>query len=334
MARNNFFGRFSGFSDQERVAFRKKLLIFSFFLILSSAFWILNSLNKNYTTTINYPVRYLSPSGELILTGDLPDALQLKVNANGYTIVRHSLSSKYIPISISLNAIDLQSFAGIDSALFYVETRLARDQIVEQLNSEFGIIDIQPDTLKFRFAKVVTRKMKVETVAGYELDKQLILKGALVSAPDSVTVSGPDFILDTLRQIRTLTTDFGVVTKNLTKEVSLEKIENCFFETDEVTIVLNVEKYTEKVLKVPIEPLNVPDSVTIMTFPYQVEVTCQVGLSNFEKLQSSMFRAEVDLQESGAVQAGWLSVNIRRHPDFIRNLRFTPSSVEYLKEKK
>ena len=84
------------FTADEKIAFRKKAIIFSFFLVLSVIFWFMNVLSKNYVAAINYPVRYIDiPEGK-VLIGDTPDYLSLKVSTSGYRIIRHKLSSRYL----------------------------------------------------------------------------------------------------------------------------------------------------------------------------------------------------------------------------------------------
>lgn len=330
----NFFDRLAGLSDQEKIAFRKRALIFLFFLALSVVFWLLTALSKNYTTSIEYPVRYRNVPQDKILVGDLPESLLIKVNAHGYSILRNKLSARYIPISISLNDFTLKPMPGSDTASFYLETRATRDRIASQLSSEFGIIDIDPDTLYFRFAKLKTKKVRVEPRLEYQLDKQLILKNPISSSPDSVLVSGPDFIVDTLRQVRTEHISGGLIRRNMDEEAKLEKLSNLYFERSNVLVTAEVEKYTEKLLKIPVEVINVPDSLIIRTFPYFVELSCQVGLSKFEKLQPTMFRATADLNDVQLTQGTRLNVRLTRQPDFVMNVRYSPNNVEYLIERK
>ncbi len=88
-----------------------------------------------------------------------------------------------------------------------------------------------------------------------------------------------------------------------------------------------MEKFTEKTLSVPIEVLNLPDSLSLKTFPHVVQVTCQVGLSNFEKLQPSMFSVVVDYKEAIGGQSKKLRVDLVRQPDFIQSVKFSPRSL-------
>ncbi len=328
-----FFNRFSNFSTKEKVAFRKKAVIFSFFLLLSVIFWFMNALSKNYTTTIEYPVRYRNFPADKILVGELPEHLSLEVNAHGYTLLRYRISSRHIPLVFNVRSFTMNRMSRADSGIYYIETRFARNYISKQLSSEFSIISIKPDTLVFRFASLVTRKIPVQPVISYKLDKQLILKRDPYLVPDSVMVSGPDYLVDSLTRISTRPLDAGLISQSVTKTAELSRYDHLTFGKEKVKVHFDVEKFTEKTLEVPIAVRNLPDSLSMKTFPHNVRVTCQVGLSNFEKLQPSMFTVTVNYEEAVLSQKKKLDVVMDKQPDFVRYVRFTPRTVEYLIEK-
>ncbi len=315
------------------MAFRKRAILFSFFLLLSVIFWFMNALSKNYTTTIEYPVRYRNFPTDKILVGNLPEYLSLEVNAHGYTLLRYRLSSRYIPLVFNVRSFTMNRMSVADSGVYYIETRFARSYISKQLSSEFNILDIKPDTLIFRFAGVIVKKVPVEPDISYRLGKQLILKRDPVVIPDSVNVSGPDYLIDTISEVKTRPFDAGLITQSVGKAAELVKYDHITYGRDKVRIRFDVEKFTEKTLLVPVEVVNLPDSLNLKTFPHYVQVTCQVGLSNFEKLQPSMFRALVDYDEAETGQNKKLKVEMFRQPDFIRSVKYSPRSVEYLIEK-
>ncbi len=330
---SGFLNRISRFSDKEKTAFRKKAFVFSFFLLLSMIFWFMNALSKNYTTDVKYPVIYRKFPDNKILVGDLPDYLTLNVNAHGYTLLRYSLGTRHIPLVFNVRSFYMNQASGKDSSVYYIETRYARDYFAKQLSSEFQILEIKPDSLYFRFAKVVSKKLPVHSQLVYNLGKQLILKQGPVLDPDSVTVSGPDYIVDTLIELNTKNTDVGLIQQSNSMKVDLAKIKNTKLIHEQVTASFVVEKFTEKMLEIPIDVMNMPDSARLKTFPHTIQVTCRVGLSDYDKLQPSMFTATVDFNEALAGLSNKIIVEVTRQPEFIRSLKYFPRTVEYLIEK-
>ncbi len=325
MEMRNFLHRAN---DEEKIAYRKKAMIFAFFLVLSLIFWFINALSKSYITTINYPVRYTDlPAGKTLI-GDTPDYLVLKVSAHGYSILRHKLSSRYLPVNLSLRSFYMQHI-NKDDSLFFLQSRFTREHINAQLSSEIQILEINPDTLYFRFASLVTKKIPVLLNLSFKPDKQMITIGSPVSEPDSVIATGPDYILDTLSSIHTVHKNLGVVSQTIERKIDLQQINEINLKTNNVNVFIGIEKFTEKTLAVPLEITNRPDSTEIITFPAVIEITCQVGLSNFPKVQPQLFRAQVDFNES-INGTGNLTVNLTKQPDFVRSIKYSPRKVEYL----
>ena len=63
------------------------------FLCVSSAvtFWIFNALNKEYTTTINYPVRFVVDETKRTFTEKPPQSIPLEVTGGGWILLRYLL---------------------------------------------------------------------------------------------------------------------------------------------------------------------------------------------------------------------------------------------------
>lgn len=290
------------------------------------------ALSKSYITSLNYPVRYTSlPSGKVIV-GNTPDHLTLKVSAHGYSIIKHKLSSRYIPINFSVSSFSLNRLDGIDSSVFYIHTRFSRDHITQQLGPDFILTDIKPDTLFFRFASVIDRTLPITPDVVFDIESQMILKSQPYTVPDSIMVMGPDYILDTLKAIYTNKKKLGLISKSVADQIEISKPENLSIKRDRVKVYIDIERITEKKLRLPLEVINCPESITLKTFPALIDVSCQVGLSNFPKLHDEMFRIVSDYEDplSGT---GRLEVNILKAPDFVRAVKFSPKTVEYLIEK-
>jgi hypothetical protein len=319
----------SGIVGSAKNEFRRKALLFSFFLFLAVVFWLMNALSKSYSSEIQYPIRYRNFPGDKVLLGEMPGNLTIRVYAHGYTLLRHKLSARYIPINFNVQSFSLNRLESGDSSFYYIETRFARDYISKQLNSEFEILEIKPDTLIFPFTDIISKKVEVRLTSSYKPARQFILKGEPEIIPDSVVVSGPEYLVDTLQGVYTLSQDERWLDADTEVSLPLADIKHITPDAEEVRVKFQVEKFTEKTLKIPIQVVNMPDTIDLRLFPSQVEVSCQVGLSNFEKLQPGMFKTSVDY--SGVLQGqSRLNVALESFPDFVKSPKFNPRTVEYL----
>ena len=328
----NLLKQFARVRERKKITLNKRVLIFFFFVLLSIVFWLLTAMNKEYVTTISYPVRYIRFPEDKVLVNDVPDRLNLTVNANGFTLLSNKLKSRLTPIIFDVKSFSPNRFRN-DPSSVYILSSYAKDVISRQLSSDIEIIDIKPDTLIFNFAPRKEKRIPVKPVLNLTFEKQFMQVGPLTLNPDSVDASGPQVIIDSLQAAVTEELRLTGINKSFSEEVKLKTVSKVEFNPVEVWFRLPVERFTEASLSVPIEVINLPDSLVLRTFPGKVNITCQVGLSAYESLNEHLFRAVVDYAEAGTMLGNRLQVNLVKEPEYIQALNYSPKSVEYILEK-
>ena len=68
---------------------RSQLPIFFFLIVLSSVFWILTVLSKDYTSTITTPVVFYNLPDDKLLIESKEVTLQMQVKAPGFSLLAH-----------------------------------------------------------------------------------------------------------------------------------------------------------------------------------------------------------------------------------------------------
>jgi hypothetical protein len=197
----------------------RELLVFAFFLLLSFVFWYLNELSKELQGSINYPVRYINPPKDRIVTGDLPEKLEMDLRGPGYSILKVKLSGSRAPVVIDFSKVSPRRIPGQHPSYYLVTSGLISN-FTKQLHADFDILAIHPDTLFFGFDRMVTRRipvipdLKVEMTGGRRV--------VIVTDPDSITVTGPQHILDTLNGIPTKYRVFNRTNENFRSKLPLD----------------------------------------------------------------------------------------------------------------
>lgn len=327
-----FLQKWPRMPEGQKLQFRKRILLFSVFLLISVFIWLLNTLGGNFTSEIEYPLIYTDLPEDRVFVGDLPENLDLKINAGGYALLRYKISRKPVPISFKVSSYTMNR-TGRDSTRAYILTRYLKDQISGQIPDELEVLEIRPDTLHFQFAKRITKILPVKADLLFNLEKQFTTKNGVVLVPDSVTVSGPDVILDTLSFISTEHVELELLRKNYSDKIRLKKIGGVEYSSSRVDCNIELEKYTEVQLNIPIDIIGIPDTLVMQTFPSKVKMTCNVGLSKYEWVSNNVFRAVVDYSEMDEGD-NELEVSIQNIPSFLLNYDYYPKTVEYLISRK
>lgn len=312
--------------------FRIRILMFSIFLLISVLIWFLNALSKNYTSDIEYPLIYTDFPANRVLVGDLPGHLDLSINANGYALLKYKVFRKTVPIVFKVSAFTLNR-PGQDSTRAYILTRYLKDQVSRELPDDLQLLEINPDTLHFHFAGRVSRVLPVRADLLFEVDKQFTTRDGILLEPDSVEVTGSDLILDTLKYLTTERIDLGLLTKNYSDQVQLKGVKDVEQSLSTVHCTIELERFTEVQLNIPVEALNLPDTLLLQAFPARIKLTCKVGLSKFDRMDNNLFRAVVDYSVVDE-QTKVLDVSIRNVPGYLLSYEYYPKSVEFLISKK
>jgi hypothetical protein len=319
--------------DSKIFTLNRRLLTFFFFLLLSVLFWFLTALNKDYETIISYPVKYTKIPRELVLVNNAAKQLDLNVQSRGFAILRLKMQTRLSPLVLDVNSFSLSTIPGESPIIVYLVTSLIIDKLQQQLTSEIKVKSVFPDTLILQLTEKYTRITAVKLNLAMDFERQHMQVGKLKITPDSVSVSGPENIIDTLTAVRTIPEKLKDLKKNTELELDLVPIDKLEFSIQEVLVNIPVEKFTEESIKIPIEVINIPDGLFLRTFPAGIEITYRVGLSDYKKVSEHMFTAAVDYSTKGSSIGNKLTVELIKVPEYVHVTDFYPKNVEYIIEK-
>jgi len=316
------------FSKAKQLEWKRKMMVFSFFLAIAVVIWLLNALSKNYTTEINYPITYSKFPDNKLLVSDVPDHLKLKVNAHGYALLSYKLSKRPVPLNLPVSSYAMNRTVG-DSSKFYILTRYERENVGRQLPGELQLMEISPDSLIFQYATLVSRFIPITAQIQYQLEKDFTLINKVLISPESILVSGPDIYLDTLKFIETKAISLGTLEKSFNGMLDIAAYQGLSHEKNKVECTIELEKQTEVQVEVPIQITGLPDSLRMQTFPQRLTVKGKIGLSKYERIVPEAFWAEVkyaDVLENKTR----LPVILRTSPEDLVSINFSPQTVEFL----
>ncbi|MEA3317582.1 MAG: hypothetical protein U9R54_06460, partial [Bacteroidota bacterium] len=177
----------------------------------------------------------------------------------------------------------------------------------------------------------VKKKVPVLSQIQVELKKQYLIKEKIKFTPDSINISGPGQIIDTINNVFSKKRQYYEAEKTIQDEILLKKINGVSLSNNSVNFSLIIEEFTEGNIKVPLRVINMPDSVILRTFPNENTISFLVALSDFDKIIEPQFDAVVDYDEIAGKSK--LKVHLLKYPDNIYSVKTKPEYVEYIIEK-
>lgn len=130
-----------------------------------------------------------------------------------------------------------------------------------------------------------------------------------------------------MRSVRTKLVSKANVSDDFSESVGLDMLDGKIrSNTKEVRVTVEVEKFTEMDIEVPI---RVSDSLRVRFFPETMSVKCLVAMKDYTSIVADDFTVAVDKQQLKALQP-LLDVHLVSWPQSVQVLSTQPDKVEYL----
>ena len=334
MSENTFLKNIPGILRREKLRPNTRLGIFFIFIGIATLIWFLWTLEKEYSTIISNPIEFVGMPDDLILVNELPDKIQMEVKGRGYAILRHNWDITKSHLKIDFGSLYKGNPDDISEPTITIPLQDQKARLSNQL-ANIQVNSILPDAISFTFARMVKKKVPVIADLDLQIEKQYMIRGDIKITPDSIEISGPSTLLDTIYAINTAPLKLRKVDSRIQRNLALVDLHNKVnLSKKRVQIEVPIEQYTEKNIEIMLNGINVPDSLLLKVFPASVLLTFRVVVSEFENIQPEDFNLVVDYEKTIDGTPSKLAVQVLNYPDFIENLKFNPESVTYILENK
>ncbi len=299
------------------------------FLLLSGFLWLLIKLSKpGYESEVKLPLVIQNIPEDQTLVSTSHDKLSLRLRSNGFNLLKYSFW-RYNEIKL-----DLREMAP-DSALTYQwSTAEITQELTDQLNKQVTILSIQPDTIAVALNRMISRSIPVKPQVKWDPTGSRVLYEAPRCAPAEVKVTGPQQQVEAIDTLYTETWPLGAPEKDRIQRrlnLALPDQEALKFSQQQVQVTAKMARLTEKTVAVPVELRNQPSDLDIELFPSQIEVTYQVALRDYNRVNVKRFELYIDLKEDSLnSDKRFLSVKVGPLPPAVRNYRLARKRVEYI----
>ena len=328
--KSNIFDSFSAIISRKRkIRIDGKFVIFCFFLLFSSIIWYLNKLGGDYLVDlkISTKVVYAETDKMLVDEGDL--VLKIQVKTKGYTILRYKLGTIPAPLSVDISSYRLHRSYDVKGN-YYILTSSLKSYLSTQLPGNMKIENITPDTIFFHFSTAYKKKVPVVANCKLTFEDQYMQIGDVKIEPDSVLISGPESVIKHMQFVRTAVIKGNALNEAASGAVALLDEKNVVTDIKEVTYTVDVAKYTEQTLRLPVN--CTADSNSVLLIPSHADVTFKVALRDYNRVQPAHFRLKTNL-DNKAPQSTHAKVELDTFPSFVRNVRIEPEFIEVYKKK-
>lgn len=267
------------FSSSKKESWRVVLLC----LLAGTTFWVLNALNKNYNTKINYPINFLIDNADsLVIVEELPEKIEIDVSGGGWNLLRKTYWFNINPINIPLNN---------PTQVKYVLGTSLVPLIAEQV-SEVSLNYVVTDTLFIAIEKRITKKVPVIVdSARVDVNPPFRMVSNISIEPDSIIFVGPTSLISRVQDSVVLALPTNI-SSDFSQEVSINvpKSELIEYSPDVVSVSFDVASFVRETNVVDVKPVNFPSDSSFILLDNKVEVIYTIQEDRIEEIAVDSFQ--------------------------------------------
>ena len=303
---------------------KRPFLTFLVFLAVSTALWLLIKLSENYNTQTTFRVQIeAAPADKLVSSGDQTSKMSLDID--GFHTLRCRMirdANRYVTISLDEVPYRLES-----GTVYSFSTQYVAEKVADRLGINASDITMNDDKVYFNMYDLASKEVPVVLQSDIKVQQQYGLYGIPTISPASVTIFGSPQVIDSIKEVKTMLLSQIDVNQSFSTAVPLDLLDGQIqSDTKEVQVEVQVEKFTEKDVEVPIK---VEDSLTLRFFPEMMSVKCLVAMRDYASITSESFSIAIDKNQLKAMKP-LLDVRLASWPNTVQILSTSPDKVEYL----
>ncbi len=253
----------------------RDLAVFLLALLLAFSIWLIHNLSLKYNDYLTASVRaQCNIEGHSNLSLNASDVIA-RCRATGYKAIMSDIrAARRKPVSVTF---DPSVMRQKEKDLFYV---LASD-LPEYAHLIYGegvtLEYFVSDTVFFRFPEVDHKKVPVHPAYSVSYMPQHISSGELEVIPDSVTLYGEARLIRNIDKVMTEPIKHSSLSSDIQGVVRLEKIPDVRLSVTEVHYLLDVRRYVEMKMTLPVTVENVPSDKKLVPFPSKADVVMKLA---------------------------------------------------------
>ena len=263
-------GKTGGWKD------RKEWLLLLLSLLLAFIVWMIHSLSLRYSVFIEYDVVLESSLQGRSRTSVSEDVLIIRGRSDGYYILKQRIGKrKTLRVKVAPESLRYRN-----GDTYYVVSEDVKSNIVESLGGNVDLEFIVTDTLDFVFPRMMSRKVPVAANSSISFDGQYMPVGGVQLRPDSIEIYGDSAYIATIDSVFTETISLSGVDGPVQGISGIVQVRRVEYSENTVYYSLNVVRYVEETLTVPVSVTGVPEDKDMIVLPSAVTLTYRRVFSN------------------------------------------------------
>lgn len=310
---------------------RRKVKIFLLFVLCATLAWFVSNLSETYTANTIFNLNYINVPDSLFFANTSSEKeVQVMLRTSGFNFLGFNFNRKDIDVDLS----DIEN----DNNSYFLRQSIFRKQIENQLPNYEMLVSIDlKNNLLVDLYKSYTIKVPVVSKVIIDLEQNHMLESDLKIKPNTITISGPKSEIDTIKSISTETLNFTDVAANFEETIPLvlpSDLKSSKFSDKSVVVSGNVFRFSEKMIELPVEVVNMKEDMNIRTFPNKVSILCKAKVDVLKEIGAADFSLVADFNEYKDGDLPILKLKLLKQPKDMYSVKLNEDDVEFILNRK
>ena len=302
----------------------RELLTFACFFVLASIVWYGYSMGAVRSMIVPVSLSYSGISPIIQCEDTLPSTIYVEIRDAGQRLTVY----RKRPLQLE---IDIQDQVKNEQGTIHIASDVLRNSITNLLQGTTKLQLITPDNISCSYHRQHKKSVPVRLNTTFVplTQYQLVEKPKLLTS--SITVYGDLEAIESIDEIETAPITITDVKDTLIADVPIVVPKGLSVNKNSISVQVISEAFTEKVISVPVQVVDVPKGENIRIFPNEVNVILRIGINHFSHLRDQQVKARCQYPTNH--NQSRLPIIIECNNKYVTHKRSTPASVEYIIEK-
>ena len=306
-----------------------KRLLYSF--VIAFIFWFFIKSEDTYSVTASIPLVARNLQEQKTYKEEVPESIIVTLKGSGRAFIWLRFFDNFYEDYKAV--IDLSSIA--DEYNFeldqYYKNNPEKIVLPESLELEFVEV-ISPRSIKINLDQYLVKKVPIKsevivsTAAGY------IQVGEEVFSPDSISIGGPQEIVDTINFVKTQKDTLVNLVSSIESEFLIINPDRVVdFDPKKVEGFINIQPISETIVTgIPVKLINKPNDINVFVNPATVSLTIVGGLDQIASIVSTDIEVLINFEKSWSPDKQFYSPEVRIPDSILEWKDLSPNNLEIL----
>ena len=306
-----------------------KRLLYSF--VIAFIFWFFIKSEDTYSVTTSIPLVARNLQEQKTYKEEVPESIIVTLKGSGRAFIWLRFFDNFYEDYKAV--IDLSSIA--DEYNFeldqYYKNNPEKIVLPESLELEFVEV-ISPKSIKINLDQYLVKKVPIKSEVIVSTAPGYIQVGEEVFSPDSISIGGPQEIVDTINFVKTQKDTLVNLVSSIESEFLIINPDRVVdFDPKKVEGFINIQPISETIVTgIPVKLINKPNDINVFVNPATVSLTIVGGLDQIASIVSTDIEVLINFEKSWSADKQFYSPEVRIPDSILEWKDLSPNNLEIL----